>query len=115
MLSEGYGLTNLVPRPSKSSSELATGEMRAGAADPRLTPKRTKPLVPPEGLYRRGLEVTVVEKAPQIVPQQFDATASEMLKRDMEAEGIRLILGAGVLNALIRTKTDIARLKNQLV
>lgn len=47
-------------------------------------------------LYRRGLEVTVVEKAPQIVPQQFDATASEVLKKDMESEGIRLILGAGI-------------------
>lgn len=40
--------------------------------------------------------MTVVEKAPQIVPQQFDATASGILKRDMEAEGIRLILGTGI-------------------
>jgi hypothetical protein len=47
-------------------------------------------------LYRRGLEVTVVEKAPQIAPQQFDDTASRILKRDMEAEGIRLILGTGI-------------------
>ena len=47
-------------------------------------------------LYRRGLEVTVVEKAPQIVPQQFDATASGILKKDMEAEGIRLVLDTGI-------------------
>lgn len=47
-------------------------------------------------LYRRGLEVTVVEKASRIVPLQFDTTASEVLKRDMEAEGIRIVLGTGI-------------------
>ncbi len=47
-------------------------------------------------LYRRGLEVTVVEKAPRILSQQFDNTASQLLQRDMEAEGIRLILGTGI-------------------
>lgn len=47
-------------------------------------------------LYRRGLEVTVVEKAPRIVPQQFDSTASRVLMKDMESEGIRLILNTGI-------------------
>ncbi|KJS03340.1 MAG: hypothetical protein VR68_01670 [Peptococcaceae bacterium BRH_c4a] len=47
-------------------------------------------------LYRRGLEVTVVEKAPQIVPQQFDAIASHVLKKDMENEGIRIVLNTGI-------------------
>jgi len=35
LLLEGYGLTNLVPRPSKSSSDLSSVEMRAGAAQLR--------------------------------------------------------------------------------
>ncbi|MFZ5643706.1 MAG: NAD(P)/FAD-dependent oxidoreductase [Bacillota bacterium] len=51
-------------------------------------------------LYRRGLEVTVVEKAAQIIPLHFDETASEVLKKDMEAEGIRLILGTGIQKIL---------------
>lgn len=47
-------------------------------------------------LYRRGLEVTVVEKAPRIVPQQFDPTASRVLMKNMESEGIRIILNTGI-------------------
>lgn len=47
-------------------------------------------------LYRRGLEVTVVEKMPQILPQQFDAYAAGILLREMQAEGIRFILGTGI-------------------
>lgn len=31
LLNEGYGLTNLVARPSKSSTDLSNAEMRAGA------------------------------------------------------------------------------------
>ncbi len=47
-------------------------------------------------LYRRGLEVTVVEKMPQILPQQFDRRAAHILRQDMETEGIRFILGCGI-------------------
>lgn len=47
-------------------------------------------------LYHRGLEVTIVEKMPHILPHQFDAQAAEILKRDMQAEGIRFILGRGI-------------------
>lgn len=47
-------------------------------------------------LYHRGLEVTVVEKMPQILPQQFDATAAAMLLSEMQTEGIRFILGTGI-------------------
>ncbi|RJQ24810.1 MAG: NAD(P)/FAD-dependent oxidoreductase [Peptococcaceae bacterium] len=47
-------------------------------------------------LYRRGLEVTVVEKMPHILPLQLDRPAAEIIQRDMQAEGIRFILGAGV-------------------
>ena len=47
-------------------------------------------------LYHRGLEVTIVEKLPHILPHQFDVQAAEILKRDMQAEGIRFILGRGI-------------------
>lgn len=47
-------------------------------------------------LYKRGLEVTVVEKLPQILPQQFDEEAAQILQADMQSEGIRFILGQGV-------------------
>lgn len=47
-------------------------------------------------LYHRGIEVTVVERLPQVLPQQFDARAAAILQRDMQAEGIRFILGRGI-------------------
>lgn len=45
LLSEGYGFTNLVPRPSKSSSDLAPPEMREGAAGLRRKIRRYRPVV----------------------------------------------------------------------
>ncbi len=47
-------------------------------------------------LYERGLEVTVVEKQTQILPQQFDSEAAQILQADMQSEGIRFILGEGI-------------------
>jgi len=47
-------------------------------------------------LYRQGLEVTVVEKAPQILPLQFDTRAAEIILHDLQAEGIRFVLGKGI-------------------
>lgn len=47
-------------------------------------------------LYRMGNEVTVVEKIPQILPLQFDTLAAEIILRDIQAEGIRFILGKGI-------------------
>ncbi len=47
-------------------------------------------------LYRQGLEVTVVEKMPQILPQQFDTLAADIILQDIQAEGIRFVLGRGI-------------------
>jgi len=47
-------------------------------------------------LNRRGLEVTVVEKLPHILPLQMDAVAAGILLQDMEAAGIRFRLGSGI-------------------
>ncbi|HHX73769.1 MAG TPA: FAD-dependent oxidoreductase, partial [Firmicutes bacterium] len=48
------------------------------------------------GLRRRGLEVTVVEMAPQILSLQFDEQAAAILAADLLADGINLITGTGV-------------------
>src|SRR5271166_1584147 len=44
------------------------------------------------GLLAHGLEVTVVEVAPQLMVQQLDPMAGELLKRKLEAMGLRILL-----------------------
>src|SRR5262245_20807370 len=46
------------------------------------------------GLTNFGLEVTVVEMASQLMPQQLDAAGSEVLQRKLESLGLRFRLGA---------------------
>jgi NAD(P)H-nitrite reductase large subunit len=46
------------------------------------------------GLLSHGLDVTVVEVAPHLMVQQLDPTGGELLKRKVEALGVRVILGA---------------------
>ena len=47
-----------------------------------------------KGLLNHGLEVTVVERGPRIMPQQLDATAAQLLQRQLEGMGVRFLLGA---------------------
>lgn len=47
-------------------------------------------------LRRCGLEVTVVEKLPQILPQQFDVPAAAILQQEMQRADIKFILGTGI-------------------
>src|SRR5436190_11956404 len=44
------------------------------------------------GLLSHGLEVTVVEVAPHLMIQQLDPSAAVLLKRKMEAMGVRVLL-----------------------
>ena len=44
------------------------------------------------GLLSHGLEVTVVEVAPHLMIQQLDATGGALLKRKLEAMGVRVLL-----------------------
>jgi NAD(P)H-nitrite reductase large subunit len=44
------------------------------------------------GLLSHGLEVTVIEMAPHLMAQQLDATGGELLKRKLEAMGVRVLL-----------------------
>lgn len=45
LLTEGYGLTNLVPRPSKSSSDLTLEEMKEGSKQLRAKVLEYKPKI----------------------------------------------------------------------
>ena len=47
-------------------------------------------------LQQRGLEVTLVEQCPHLVPVQFDEVAGEILGKTLEAVGIRLIFNQTV-------------------
>src|SRR5437588_5203165 len=52
------------------------------------------------GLLNHGLEVTVVEVAPHLIVQQLDAVAGALLKRKLEAMGLRVILDATTTHLL---------------
>ena len=45
------------------------------------------------GLLNHGLEVTVVEVAPHLMVQQLDPVGGDLLKRKLEAMGLRVLLG----------------------
>jgi nitrite reductase (NADH) large subunit len=47
-------------------------------------------------LRKRGLKVTLVDKAARILPAQLDETAARIITNALETEGIRVRLGAGV-------------------
>src|SRR5208283_3312558 len=44
------------------------------------------------GLLSHGLEVTVVEMAPHLMVQQLDPAAGALLKRKLEAMGVKILL-----------------------
>jgi NAD(P)H-nitrite reductase large subunit len=47
-------------------------------------------------LRKRGLKVTLIDKATRILPAQLDETAAKIITRALESEGIKVCLGAGV-------------------
>ncbi len=49
------------------------------------------------GLLSHGVEVTVVEAAPHLMPQQLDATGAALLKRKMEAMGVEVLLNKSIV------------------
>jgi sulfite reductase beta subunit-like hemoprotein/bacterioferritin-associated ferredoxin len=52
------------------------------------------------GLLSHGLEVTVVEVAPHLMIQQLDATGGALLKRKLEAMGVRVLLETATTHLL---------------
>jgi nitrite reductase (NADH) large subunit len=52
------------------------------------------------GLLSHGLEVTVVEVAPHLMVQQLDSTGGALLKRQIEAMGVKVMLEATTVRLL---------------
>ena len=47
-------------------------------------------------LKKRGLDVTVVEKLPRVLPRQLDEEASDLLAESVRGEGVEILVGTGV-------------------
>lgn len=58
-----------------------------------------------ENLLAKGLKVTVVDMASQIMPNLFDPEMADYLKRKLQAKGIRIVTGAGLTEVLGTGKT----------
>ncbi|HZT81535.1 MAG TPA: FAD-dependent oxidoreductase, partial [Gemmataceae bacterium] len=52
------------------------------------------------GLLSHGLDVTVVELAPHLMPQQLDASGGALLRRKLEVLGLHFALGTSVTHVL---------------
>ena len=49
-----------------------------------------------ENLLAKGLKVTVVDMASQVMPNLFDAEVADYIRRQLQAKGIRIVTGAGL-------------------
>ena len=49
-----------------------------------------------ENLKAQGLEVTVIDAAPQIMPNAFDLEMADYAKRQLKAAGIRILVSASL-------------------
>ena len=49
-----------------------------------------------ENLLAKGLKVTVVDMASQVMPNLFDAEVADYIRRQLQAKGIRVVTGAGL-------------------
>ncbi|HLJ98056.1 MAG TPA: FAD-dependent oxidoreductase [Gemmataceae bacterium] len=64
------------------------------------------------GLLSHGLEVTVVEVAPHLMIQQLDATGGTLLKRKLEAMGVRVLLELATTHLLGEDRVTGLRFKD---
>ena len=49
-----------------------------------------------ENLLAKGLKVTVVDMASQVMPNLFDAEVADYIRKQLQAKGIRVVTGAGL-------------------
>lgn len=49
-----------------------------------------------ENLLAKGLKVTVVDMASQVMPNLFDAEVADLIRKKLQAKGIRVVTGAGL-------------------
>ena len=53
-----------------------------------------------ENLLAKGLKVTVVDMASQVMPNLFDAEMADYIRRQLQSKGIRVVTGAGLEEVL---------------
>ncbi len=53
-----------------------------------------------ENLLAKGLKVTVVDMAPQVMPNLFDPEMADYIRRQLQSKGIRVVTGAGLTEIL---------------
>ncbi|MGM9668779.1 MAG: FAD-dependent oxidoreductase [Faecousia sp.] len=53
-----------------------------------------------ENLLSKGLKVTVVDMASQVMPNLFDGEVAEYIRRQLQSRGIRVVTGAGLEEVL---------------
>ena len=49
-----------------------------------------------QAFRRRGMDVTIIEMADHILPSLLDKEMAEMVKQELEKNGINVILGEGL-------------------
>ena len=59
-----------------------------------------------ENLLAKGLKVTVVDMAAQVMPNLFDAEVADYIRRKLQAKGIRVVTGAGLEEVLGTEKAE---------
>ena len=59
-----------------------------------------------ENLLAKGLKVTVVDMASQVMPGLFDSEMAEYIRRKMQEKGIRVVTGAGLEEVLGEEKAS---------
>jgi nitrite reductase (NADH) large subunit len=64
------------------------------------------------GLLSHDVEVTVVEAAPHLMPQQLDPTGADLLRQKLEAMGVQVLLGAVTTHLLGDGRVSGLRLKD---
>lgn len=59
-----------------------------------------------ENLLSKGLKVTVVDMASQVMPNLFDAEMAGIIRRKLQGNGIRIVTGAGLTQVLGQDKAS---------
>jgi NADH oxidase (H2O2-forming) len=67
------------------------------------------------GLIDRGLQVTVVEMLPQILPQLLDADMAKLVQQHLEEKGIKILLNKSVEEFLGKEKVTAVRAGGEII
>jgi TDG/mug DNA glycosylase family protein len=111
LLRLGYGLTDLVARPSKSSGDLAAAEMQAGAAELRAKLATYRPAIAcynGKGIYRALTGQRQVDYGLQpesVVPEVLDFVAASPSGRSREPLARKLVLYRELRGLVLTSRT----------